>query len=228
LDPLPLISLGLIDGLNICSLGLLGLFLSLMYATQTDRKTIIGYGAVYISSVFLSYLMVGVGATLLFITLPMIPHFIARIAAAGMLAIGLANIINYYRPDTIPLKMESASHALSTRAVRFMKAGGVPAVFAAGVLIGFHNFPCACTGGVYVTFLSLIANSPLKIAYLLAYNLVFIIPLSAILLVFSSRRAILQFRKMHASNAARTTLVLGITMTVVGTALLIAIRLGLQ
>lgn len=94
MDPLPLISLGLIDGLNICSLGLLGLFLSLMYATQTDRKTILGYGAVYIGSVFLSYLTVGVGATLLFITLPTVPHFLARIAAAGMLAI-VSGIIGF-------------------------------------------------------------------------------------------------------------------------------------
>lgn len=228
MDPLPLVSLGLIDGLNICSLGLLGLFLSLMYATQTDRKTILGYGAVYIGSVFLSYLMVGVGATLLFIALPAIPHFLARIAAAGMFAIGTANIVNYFRPGMIPLKMESASNAISTRAVRFMKMGGVPAVFAAGILIGFHNFPCACTGGVYMTFLSLIADSPFKMAYLLAYNLVFIIPLTAILLVSSSRQAIVQFRKMHASNAARTSLVLGIAMISIGAVLLIAIALGVQ
>jgi hypothetical protein len=228
LNPLPLILLGLIDGLNICSLGLLGLFLSLMYASQTDRKTILGYGAVYIGSVFLSYLMVGLGATLLFTTLPTVPHFLARIAAAGMLAIGVANIINYMRPDTIPLKMESVSHALSGRAIRFMKGGGVSAVFAAGILIGFHNFPCACTGGVYMTFLSLIADSPFKIAYLFAYNAVFIVPLATILLAFSSRQALLRFRRMHAANAAKTALILGVVMTIVGMAFLVAISLGLQ
>lgn len=223
-----MISLGLIDGLNICSLALLGLFLSMMYATQTDRSTILGYGAVYIGSVFLSYLMVGVGVTLLFVTLPTVPHFLARIAAAGMLAIGAANIINYLSPGAIPLKIESVSHAISARAVRFMKLGGVPAVFAAGILIGFHNFPCACTGGVYMTFLSLIADSPLKIPYLFAYNVVFIIPLTAILIVFSSRQAIVRFRTMHARNAANTTLLLGVAMFAVGVLLLIAIGLGVQ
>jgi len=227
LDPLPLISLGLVDGLNICSLGLLGLFLSLMYATQTDRKTILGYGAVYIGSVFLSYLLVGLGVTLLFVTLPMVPHLVARIAAFGMLAIGAANIINYYRPDSIPLKMQSVSNAISSRAVRFFKVGGVPAIFAAGVLIGLHNFPCACTGGIYVTFLSIIASSPLKIPYLLAYNLVFVIPLTVILGVFSSRQAIIRFRRMHAENAAKTTLLLGMVMMVAGATLVAAIRLGL-
>ena len=228
MNPLPLISLSLIDGLNICSLGLLGLFLSLMYTTQTDRNTILGYGAVYIGSVFLSYLMVGVGVTLLFITLPTVPHFLARIAAAGMLAIGVANIVNYFRPHTIPLMMESVSHALSSRAVRFMKAGGVPAVFAAGILIGFHNFPCACTGGVYMTFLSLISGSPLRIPYLLAYNAVFILPLTAILVVFSSKKTILEFRKMHSRNASTTALLLGTAMAAVGILLLIAIGLGVQ
>ena len=228
MDPLPLISLGLIDGLNICSLGLLGLFLSLMYATQTDRRMILGYGAVYIGSVFLSYLMVGVGATLLFIVLPTIPHFLARIAAAGMLAIGVANILNYFRPNTIPLKVESVSHAIGARAVNFMKMGGVPAVFVAGILIGFHNFPCACTGGVYMTFLSLIADSPLKLPYLFAYNVVFVIPLATILFLASSKQAILRFRRMHAENAAKTTLLLGIVMLSAGILLLTAIGLGVQ
>ena len=228
MDPLPLISLGLIDGLNICSLGLLGLFLSLMYTTQTDRKTILGYGAVYIGSVFLSYVMVGLGVTLLFITLPTVPHFLARMAAAGMLAIGAANIVNYFRPHTIPLMMGSVSHALSSRAVRFMKAGGVPAVFAAGILIGFHNFPCACTGGVYMTFLSFISGSPLRIPYLLAYNAIFILPLTAILVVFSSKKAIMEFRKMNAKSASTTALLLGAAMTAVGILLLIAIGLGVQ
>ncbi len=224
----PLISLGLIDGLNICNLSLLGLFLSLMYATQTDRKIIVGYGAVYIVSVYLSYLMVGVGATLVFTAFPMIPHFIGRLAAAVMLGIGVVNIINYYRPDSIPLKMESVSRKLSSGAVRFMKVGGVPAVVAAGVLIGLHNFPCACTGGVYVTFLSLIANSPLKFVYLIAYGLVFVIPLTVILMAFSSRQAILSFRKMHAENAERTQLILGIAMTISAIILLLVVRLGLQ
>jgi len=228
LNPLPLISLGLIDGLNICSLGLLGLFLSLMYSTQTDRNTILGYGAVYIGSVFLSYVMVGLGVTLLFVTLPSVPHFLARIAATGMLAIGIANIVNYFRPHTIPLMMESVSHALSSNAVRFMKAGGLPAVFVAGVLIGFHNFPCACTGGVYMTFLSLTSGSPFRIPYLLAYNGVFILPLTAILVVFSSKKAIMEFRKLHARNASKTALLLGTAMTSVGTLLLIAIGLGIQ
>lgn len=198
-----------------------------MYTTQSDHKTILGYGAVYIGSVFLSYLSVGLGVTLLFVALPMIPHLIARIAALGMLMIGAANIINYYRPDTIPLRMQSVSHAISTRAMGFFKVGGVPAIFASGILIGLHNFPCACTGGIYVTFLSLIANSPLKIFYLLAYNLVFIIPLTAILGVFSSKQAIIKFRKMHAQNAPRTTLLLGIIMTAAATTLIVAIRSGL-
>ncbi len=228
MDPLPLIPLGLLDGLNICSLGLLGLFLSLMYTTQTDRRVILGYGAVYIGSVFLSYVMVGLGATLLFVTLPTIPHLLARLGAAGMLAIGMANIINYLRPSSIPLRIQTVSQGISKRAIAFMKLGGVPAIFAAGILIGFHNFPCACTGGIYMTFLSFIADSPLKIGYLLAYNVVFIIPLTAILLFFTSKQAIMRFRKMHAENAAKTTLLLGIAMVTAGALLLVSIGLGVQ
>lgn len=88
--------------------------------------------------------------------------------------------------------------------------------------------PCACTGGIYMTFLSLIAESAFKLAYLLVYNIIFVIPLAVILLVFSSKQAILRFRKMLAANAAKTTLILGILMTAVGLTLLIAIWLGVQ
>jgi cytochrome bd-type quinol oxidase subunit 2 len=73
-----------------------------------------------------------------------------------------------------------------------------------------------------------VADSPLKIPYLFAYNLVFIIPLVVILVVFSSRQAILHFRRMHAENASKTALILGIVMTTVGTALLTAIALGVH
>jgi len=46
----------------------------------------------------------------------------ARNAACTMdSSLRLGNIINYFRPDTIPLKMESVSQALSTRAVRFIR-----------------------------------------------------------------------------------------------------------
>jgi hypothetical protein len=226
LDLFPLVSLGLIDGLNVCSLSLLGLFLSLTYASYADRKTILGYGLVYIGSVFAANLLVGVGLTLFLIQLPMIPHLIARVAAGVMLGVGLANIINYFRPATIPLRMESISAAISSRAVQFMKAGGAPAIFAAGVLVGFHNFPCACTAGVYMTFLGMIYGSPLRFIYLTAYNLILVLPLVVILLVFSSQKAILYFRRMHLKNASKTGLLLGIIMTIVSIAIILSIRLG--
>jgi hypothetical protein len=79
-----------------------------------------------------------------------------------------------------------------------------------------------------MTFLSFISGSPLRIPYLLAYNAIFILPLTAILVVFSSKKAIVEFRKMNAKSASTTTLLLGTAMTAVGILLLIAIGLGVQ
>jgi len=61
LDVLGFVFLGAVDGLNICSLSLLTLFVSLMYTAKASRRTIVVWGLVYVVSVFASYFLLGLG-----------------------------------------------------------------------------------------------------------------------------------------------------------------------
>ncbi len=218
-----IVFLALVDGLNVCSLTLLAVFISLMYTANAARRTVVLLGGTYIAGVFTSYLATGLGILLLSISLPVIPHFLSRIGLSIMLFVGAANILNYFRPGTINLMIPTS---LGSRAISLMKSGGALPVTFAGVLTGFHNFPCACTGGIYMTFISLVAETPFRIPYLVVYNLLFIVPLAGILYTCSSKAVTLRMRKWYAANAETEKLAIGVVMVAVSLTVLVLIVSG--
>jgi cytochrome c biogenesis protein CcdA len=76
------------------------------------------------------------------------------------------------------------------KSINYMKKAGYFSSLMAGILAGLHNFPCACTGGVYPTFVSLIADTSNSILLLIAYNLLLIFPLVVILYVAADKNSI--------------------------------------
>lgn len=220
--------LALLDGLNLCALTLLALFISLMFLYNVSRGKVLLLGFAYMAGVYISYFTTGLGVALLALTLPSIPHLLSRVGAGLMLFFGAANIVNYFRAGTIPTKIPNS---LGKRAVGYMrsfsKGTSFPAVIFVGTLVGLHNFPCACTGGIYMTFIGLVSSSSLFLPYLAAYNLVFVIPLLAILLFCSSKAVTLRFRKWHESSEHKVKLVIGTVMVSVASGILVMISMGL-
>lgn len=223
MDVPSLLVLGVLDGFNVCSLSLLTLFLSLLYTANAPRRTIILLGGIYIFSVFASYFLTGLGILLLAVNIPVVPHFLSRVAAAIMIFIGLANILNYLRPGLINLNF---APSVGRRAIAYMQGGGVASTAIAGLLVGVHNFPCACTGGIYPMVITLIADVPLRIPYLLIYNLMFILPLSTILYTCSNKAVTLRVRRWQQANRGKTLFVVGLVMVTAGFMILLAIALG--
>jgi len=220
-----LVLMGVLDGLNVCSLSLLALFISLMYSAGQGRRTILSLGVSYIAGVFAAYLATGLGILLLSVTLPAVPHLLARVGVSIMILIGASNILSYFGLGLLPLSMPST---LGARAVVFMRRVGLFSSAAAGILVGLHNFPCACTGGVYPTFIGLIATSSLKLAYLLLYNIFFISPLVLILYIASTKAITVRLRKWHQENKQRSKLIIGVIMVALGAFFLALIFLGVQ
>lgn len=220
--------LSLLDGLNLCALTLLALFISLMFLYNVSRGKVLLLGFAYIVGVYISYFTTGLGIALLAINLPLIPHFLSRLGAGLMLFFGAANIVNYFRAGTIPTMIPNS---LGKKAVDYMrsfsKGTSFPAVIFVGTLVGLHNFPCACTGGIYMTFIGLISSSSLFLPYLAAYNLVFVIPLLAILLFCSSKTVTLRFRKWRETSEDRVKLVIGTLMMGGGLVILSLLAMGL-
>lgn len=217
-----LILLGAVDGLNICSLSLMALFLSTTYSLRVSRLHALLLCAAYIAALFGAYLAVGVGLMAVVGSDIMISHIFARVALGLMLFAGVANIVNSRWPGTVPIP----ATALGARAASVMKGGSAMAAVAAGALVGLHNLPCACTGGLYPVFIGLVAGTDLRYLYLVLYNLMYIVPLALIAVVGSSKPVAVRIRATFRENAARTKLFLGLFMVGLSMVMLVLILAG--
>lgn len=181
---LPLIGVAaLIDSINPCAFSILLLTIAFLLSIGKLRSSVLAIGSAYILGIFLVYLVIGLG---LLQTLHLLdtPHFMAKVGAGLLIVLGLINIIKEFVP-TFPIKLGIPQAAHRKIAVLMEKAS-VPTAVGLGVLVGLCEFPC--TGGPYLMVLGLLhdhATYYTGAAYLVLYNLIFILPLILILLIAS-------------------------------------------
>lgn len=187
---LPLVvAAALIDSINPCAFSILLLTIAFLFSIGRARSGILKIGGAYIFGIFAVYVLIGLGilhALHLFNT----PHFMARVGAALLIALGGVNIVNEFFP-AFPIKLRISPSAHRAMA-QFMEKGSMPTAFLLGVLVGLCEFPC--TGGPYLMILGLLHDQTTYftgVGYLLFYNAVFILPLVIILLI-SSNEALLE------------------------------------
>ena len=183
---LPLVAVAaLIDSINPCAFSILLLTIAFLLSIWKLRSKIFQIGGIYILGIFFAYMLIGLGifqALHIFNT----PHFMAKIGAALLIALGAINLINEFMP-TFPIKLripQTAHHKMA----ELMEASSLPAAFLLGALVGLCEFPC--TGGPYLMVLGLLHDKVTYFAglsYLLFYNLLFILPLVIILLIASDK-----------------------------------------
>jgi cytochrome c biogenesis protein CcdA len=220
---------GLIDGINPCAFTVLLLFVSAMLATVqasspegiADARTrIIGMGSIYIAAVFLTYLALGVG---LLATSALFSRFHAPARIGALLAIGMGlwMLKDVFLPDVGPRL--AAPKVIGQWTVDAARKMTVPALVVGGFLIGLCTVPCS--GAVYLGVLSLLSLLSLQssaltgFGYLILYNLMFVLPLVALLVAASSRPTLNQLAHWNLHHKEWVRLALG--ASVVGMGLLI-------
>ncbi|MDP1709954.1 MAG: cytochrome c biogenesis protein CcdA, partial [Candidatus Komeilibacteria bacterium] len=103
-----------------------------------------------------------------------------------------------------------------------LKKSSISAVFFLGILVGLCEFPC--TGGPYLMVLGLLRDSATYVkglGYLIWYNLLFILPLAAVLLVASDRAVLEKLQAWKRNNLNKTKLVGGLIMIALGVLMLL-------
>ncbi len=177
--PVILIS-GLVDGFNPCAFSLLIFFISFLVGLQKTRSNIFWMGIAYIAGNFVTYLALGLGL-LQAISFLGIEHPIGKLGIALLIILGLLNLRDAFSWEEELMKFPR-------RAIPTVKAltskGVIPAALVLGAFVSMFEF--ACSGGVYVGILVLLSSSSRFLegfGYLLVYNLMFVLPLFAILLV---------------------------------------------
>ncbi len=212
---LPLVGVAaLIDSINPCAFGILLLTIAFLLSLQKSRGSILKIGGVYILGLFTVYLLIGLGilqALHLFNT----PHFMAKVGAALLIALGSINLINEFFP-AFPLKLRIPAAAHEKMAVLMNKAS-LPTAFLLGGLVGLCEFPC--TGGPYLMVLGLLHDQGTYFAgvgYLLFYNLIFILPLVVILAIASDGALLEKVKAWKKSENKNMRLWGGVAMVVLG------------
>jgi cytochrome c-type biogenesis protein len=211
-----------IDGINPCAFTVLLLFVTAMLATlQTGdasinnvRARLLSRGGIYIAAVFLTYLALGVGLlkTLDFFTRQ---HAPARFGALLAILLGLWMVKDFFLPDW-GLRLQAPGR-IGIIARQSAKKATVPALIVGGFLIGLCTVPCS--GAVYLGVLSLLALQPTRLlgySYLVLYNLVFILPLVAILIFAAARPTLNQLAHWNLHHKEWVRLVLGAGVVAMG------------
>lgn len=219
------VSAALLDSVNPCAFAVLLTFIAatLLLAERSSAR---GLGArwllwrtglVYVFGVFLTYLGLGLGL-LAFARVLGQTHWVGRVAALGAVALGLLALQEALVPEWgvrlgVPASLSVRLHALTTRAT-------IPAVFAAGVLVGLCTVPCS--GAIYLAVLGLLASQTAffkGLVYLVLYNALFVLPLVAMLAVAGSRPVFNRLGRWQLHH--RRGLKLGLGLVAVGLGLLL-------
>ncbi len=208
---LPLIAVSaIIDSINPCSFSVLLVSIIFLFSIGKERNKIIKYGLIYILGIFAAYFLIGLGL-LQALHIFDIPHFMSKLAAGILVLFGLLEIINVAFPK-FPIKLgipHSAHHKMN----ELVKVATVPAMFGLGMLVGLCEFPC--TGGPYLAVLGLLHDTKSYwqgARYLILYNVIFILPLIAILFFASNKLLIEKVQGYHQQNKRTARLVTGVLM----------------
>ena len=186
---------GLIDGLNPCAFATIVFFISYLAFTGRKGRDIVFVGGMFTLGVFLTYLGVGVGFLKFLASLPFLPaisRYLYGFTAALCLVLALGSVYDWYqarrgRPEEMRLKLPNRLRRQINRVIREgARARAIAGVaFATGIVVSLIEL--ACTGQVYLPTILFVLGVPAMriraLAYLLLYNVVFVVPLVVVFLL---------------------------------------------
>ena len=174
----------LLDSVNPCAISVLILTIGFLLSMGKVRAEVMKIGLTYIFSLYLTYLFIGLGV-LQALTFFGITNAIAKFGAAILATTAIVNLLGYLIPK-FPIRLRIPKNAHGVIA-KYVSKGSFTSAAVLGVLVGLFEFPC--TGGPYLSILSLIhgdGSFTKGLTYLLYYNLIFVSPLIVILAVSNS------------------------------------------
>ena len=185
---------GLIDGINPCAFATIVFLISLLSYLGKSRREILTIGIGFTASVFITYLALGMGAFKAIKTFCVSNHisravtYVAALCAFGLAAWSLWDYVRYKRtgntkdislklPKSIRLRMHKMMRM--NLSARNLFLGAVTTGFLVAILESL------CTGQVYLPTIVFVMRDerlrPHAFGYLSLYNLMFILPLVAIM-----------------------------------------------
>lgn len=204
-----------IDSINPCAIGVLILMVSVLVAGHKSTGRLLFLGFLYVASVFITYLLAGLG---LLYGLASIPQYLAEYIsiAVGTLIVfaGLLEIKDYFWygkwfslaiPVTFAKKLDE-----------YAQNATIPGVLFLGAFVSAVELPC--TGAPYLAIITLLSLYFDWTAFLLLilYNFIFVLPLVVILIMVAMGKKLHELKKWKQDARPYMRLFIGLLLVSLG------------
>lgn len=218
------IGAALVDSVNPCAIGVL-LFLSSVLLRISSRSTLLRLGAIYIVTVYVVYVLSGLG--LIWFQHALIRRGFAQVVGitvgAFVIALGLIEIKDFFwYGKGISLEISPRHKEKITKMAERISFLGVITL---GGFVAAVELPC--TGGPYLAITAILAQSfeMKSFLYLLLYNFIFVLPLLVILLMIYFGASTLKLKRWRQERRKWMNLASGLLMILLGSLLILYYRL---
>ena len=204
-----------IDSINPCAVGVLILLISVLVAARQSTKKMLLLGGLYILSIYVTYLMAGLGMIYFLSTIPLyLSEYIA--IAVGLLIIfaGLLEIKDYFWYGrwfslTIPAFAAKKLDRLASNVT-------VPGMILLGAFVAGVELPC--TGAPYLAIVTLLSQyfDFKALLLLLYYNVIFVAPLVVILGMVAAGKKLHEVKKWKQESRGVMRLLIGMMLVGMG------------
>ena len=202
---------GLADGINPCAFATLVFFVAYLERIKQGKRALLSIGISFSLAVFLGYLFIGLGILEFYYKIEeigIVSKYVYLFAGAFAITFAIFNVWDYFKVEKKKKTILQLPRFLKRRRGRIIKIltekEGIVILTALAFIVGLgiSLLEFVCTGQILIPIMAVIKSaSSLKItafAYLVLYNVMFIIPLLAILLLYYigySSKALGEFQK---------------------------------
>src|SRR3989338_596190 len=205
----------IIDSINPCAIGVMILLVSLMIANARLRSKMLLYGGLYIFSIFITYLLAGLGLIAFFQVIPLwVSEYIAIVVGSIIVIAGLIEIKDFFwygQGISLSIPAERAKQIK-----KMLENVSVLGVIFLGAFVAAVELPC--TGGPYLAIILLLSQNFNFTAFLLLvfYNILFVLPLVLILLAVMLGTKVTALAKWKQASRAHMRLAIGVILIILG------------
>ncbi|MBI4121018.1 MAG: hypothetical protein HY457_02065 [Parcubacteria group bacterium] len=204
-----------IDSINPCAIGVLILMVSVILASGGTRSRLLWLGFLYILSIFVVYLLAGLGLAYFFTKVPLVLTLYLSIAVGVFIILaGLLEVKDYFWYGrwfslAIPVAFAKKIHVYSERAT-------IPGVIFLGAFVSAVELPC--TGAPYLAIITLLAQYFDFTAFmmLVLYNIVFVAPLIILLILVAGGMEIHRLKAWKQGARGYVRLLIGLLLVALG------------
>jgi cytochrome c biogenesis protein CcdA len=171
-----------IDSINPCAIGVLILMISVIMAGKKSLQRMLFLGSLYIFAIFITYLLAGLGLLYFLSSIPLfVTEYLSIFVGSVIILFGIVEIKDYFWYQRgfslgIPVFFTDKIHKLAYNTT-------VPGVILLGAFVAGVELPC--TGAPYLAIITVLSLNFNMAAFLMLvlYNIIFVLPLIAILLL---------------------------------------------